>query len=74
MAKKKAEPLDGWRLSRPAGSICALLGLLTSMIAIFGDMWGLSGAVQAMAMMPGIAGVILMVSQHVAIWHRLDNE
>lgn len=74
MEKRRAEPLEGWRLSRAAGTLCALLGLLTSMVAIFGDMLGLSGSVQAVAMMPGIAAVTLMASQHAAIWQRIDSE
>lgn len=74
MEKMKSEPLAGWRLSRAAGSVCALLGLLTSMVAVFGDTLGLSGAVQAVAIMPGIAGVTLIVSQHAAIWQRVDSQ
>lgn len=74
MAKRKAEPLEGWRLHPKAANVCVFLIFLTSMIGLFGEMVGLTGSARTLAMMPGIASGILMTFQYAAIWQRVENE
>jgi len=74
MAKKKAEPLDGWRLHPVAARVCVVLMIIASLASGFKGELGISGLPLAMIVIPGFCGAALLAFQHAAIWQREGSE